>query len=64
MKYVYFNDCSYEVCIHIGSATDRHSVSPGESIVIEIPSGTVPCIKTWDNGAILLSYTRMEGGDE
>ena len=56
MKYVYLNDCSCEVTVHTGSTTNKRSLLPGERIVIEIPEGAVPFIKTCDDGVVLLSY--------
>lgn len=59
MKYSFMNDKTTPIGIHAASHITEYVLLPGQSIIIEIPEGTMPFIKIWDN-MVLLSYTPAE----
>ena len=56
MKYVFLNDTSNILQLHIASCIDKQSIQPTETVVVDIPEDTIPFIKLWDEDVVLLSY--------
>ncbi|RSL30676.1 hypothetical protein D7Z54_24580 [Salibacterium salarium] len=60
MKFIYFNDTGRRVAVHPATFSDgcigsREPIQPLEQRLFELPDGTFPMVKMWDNGEIGLS---------
>lgn len=59
MKYLYLNDTGKDQWMHSASSSIERQLKPGQCVVVEIPDGTIPWIKVW-NDCVLLSYISAE----
>ncbi len=56
MKYLFLNDTTKKMGIHSASVdAGKHYLEPAEYVEVNIPDGTIPYIKVWDN-MVLLTY--------
>lgn len=71
MKIFYLNDETTPVTIRlIGNAPDYKNTyvtlqpQEGQTFEVEVPAGSIPFVKRWDNHTVLLSYTKDQTADQ
>lgn len=54
------NDTQERMFVHPASAINYLFLEPAQTVSVEVPEGTYPFVKLWNDGVVLLSFLTQE----